>query len=277
MTLSKATAAGAAVYEEIDNDQPRTISLSRQERRETRYFVVSDANLSSLIAETLPGAGYLPGRHPTVPWLFVDNVEIRGMGRATTVTGGVARWPKYNAVVSYGPLPFSEQDSPPGGGGTGLPFVTHRKTFSAEFMTLPSASLKWQDTDAKVLEDSVSAGKLIPMIEHVITHHRVTSVKESTIRDAIGKVNSGTSFLNAASETLLFMGVETSWTYSTDGSQVFTVEHRFLEKRIQVGETVYGWNHFYRPTDGKFAKLVTKDGDLIHPVTTKFPTLFSAA
>lgn len=277
MTLSKVTALGPAAYEEFDHDQVRSITLSRMERKETRYFLVSDSDLVQFIAETIPGGPFMPGRHPTVPFLFVDSVEIRGQARATSVVNGVARWPKYEATVSYAPIPFAEQDQQPGGGGTGLPFVTVRKTFSAEFMTMPSASLKWQDTGNKILEDSVSAAKLIPMIEHVITHHRVTSVKETTIRDLIGKTNSNSSFLDAEPETLLFMGVETSWTFSTDGTQTFTVEHRFLEKPIKIGTETYGWNHFYRPVDGAWAKIVTLGDALLYPTTGQFSTLFNAA
>lgn len=266
MAYAKATYGGQQQYEEIDNDEVYGIALSRSGRRDTRHFYVSNSNLPAFLVEMFPGGGALPGRHPTVSYLWVDDVEIRGYGKAAGVSSGVAYWDRWQASVTYSPLPIEEEEQQ-----QGETFITRRKTFGGEYMTLPGAHLKWDD-DTRIKEDEVVAAKLIPIIEHVITLHRVQSINDSLIRTCIGNVNN-TTFEGASAETMLFMGADTNYTIATDGTQQHTVELRWQEKRIKVGASTYGWNHFFRPGTGAWEKIKNDAGDYIYEDTDKFPQL----
>jgi hypothetical protein len=244
-------------------------SLSRDSRKATRVVETAWANLDALFLECFPAAPSLPGVFPGIAFLFCESIEAEPLhpdgdfSAAALAGASVATYAnRAKVTINYSNLPY-ESDT----------LLTRRFSFSGEFLTIPSAALKWEGGEV-VQDEEISAAKIIPMIEHSITWHRVleASIPWDDIKNDIGRVNESAIdnayFDNVAAETLLYMGAELNFTYSTDGSKVWTLEHRFQERRVKIAEDVFGWNHFQRPSDGTWKKLVDDNGDTVYPTMT---------
>lgn len=263
----RAVLGGSLIFTEMYDPELPRISLTRETRTDVRTGTVTHANLETFNAECFPT--FFPARHPARTWLLVSQVDVEPIGGepAGYTSDGIAYWDLYKATVTY-KNPDAEQgggrqQEPPDGGAS--TYLTVRKNSTGEFMTLPSSALRWEDqaVGEHVLEDEVSAAKVIPVIEWVVTQYFVTEVPEDRIRATIGKVNSK-GFLGATAGTLLYMGAEEDYAFATDGTKTYTLSHRFHEKRIESGGNTYGWNHFLRPDDGLWKQLLNDDGKPVH-------------
>lgn len=264
---------GAVPFEEYTGTSPN-IKLGRESRTVTRRGRVLWANLDALALECYPAAPLIYGRHPTISYLYVDDVEIKPFHPDPSVddfdvVAGVVEHEWAEIEISYKRVEFDQDDD--GAGGKDL--LTRTWSFGGEFMTIPSNSLEWEDIPGQpVQQEEISAAKIIPSVEHSIVQHRLVSINWTAIRNNIGKVNDGT-YQDAADETLLFAGAEINFQFTNDGTKVYTKSLKFQERCIKQGADTYGWNHFLR-NDGQWKRLKDRAGNLIYPKSASFADLF---
>jgi hypothetical protein len=252
------------------------ITAGREARGATREVELAWVNIDALIAELFPAAPSLPGAYPGVSYLYAENVDISPLhpDGDQTCAGDVATYGRARATISYSRLPY-EPDA--------TQLISRRYSMGGEFMTIPSGTLYWDEAGffVPIQEEEIAANKTIPTIEHSITWHRVpeASIPWTAIKDKVGKVNSGSLnndyFKSVAAETLLYVGAELSFTLSTDGTKVWTLEHRFQEKNIKEAGNTHGWNYFLRPSDSAWLKMVDVDGNPVYPTSGSFDDLFA--
>jgi hypothetical protein len=185
-------------------------------------------------------------------------------------------------VVTYELLDASSSHShaPTPEDGT---FLTYRMDFSAEYMTLPGQSLRWQSgVDAPVPPEAVPRLR-VPITEHHLTWHRVNRPPWETIRSSIGCVNNY-AFMGAAAETVLFEGATADREFIDFGDlaepqYAWKLNYVFKEKAIKYGGYVYGWNHAFRSMPNSFSgfeRLVDASNSLLYR-TANFTSLFRFA
>lgn len=273
--MGVAVAGGVVPFDELAGS-PK-FSLGRESRDATRVGKVAWANIDLLALECFPVAPALPGVYPGITFLYADAVEIEPFhpdpGLEMVCTGNTASYDFARVTIKYSRLPYESST-----------LITRRYSMTGEFMTLPSGLLRWEDqaVGKHINEEDVTAAKIIPSIEHSITWNRVlnSAIPWDAIKANIGKVNDGdldnAYFPSVTDETLLYLGAELNFTFSTDGSQVWTLEHRFQERRVKSGADVFGWNHFWRPSDSLWKKLLNKDdNNPVYPKSTTFNDLFA--
>ena len=263
--MGSAVSGGSIDYEDVAGMSPK-LTTDRSGRVISRVGIIDWDDANSLIAECFPPAPALPGVYPANSYLYCDSLEIEPMfdGMQTGTSGGIANYTHARASITYKMLEYESSD-----------LLTRKYSFSTESMMLPASGVRWQgDAVGKNIEsEDVSAMMLIPMTEHSITFNRATSVPFTAIRANIGMVNDG-AFEGAADQTLLFMGAEVSFTFSSDGTLSWTVEYKFSEKRTRQGANVYGWNHFYRNKDKSWLYLLDDADNRIYSRSANFGDLW---
>lgn len=188
---------------------------------------------------------------------FIDDVT-------GTVTDLENHLPAYDAaliVASYsGTKTATREDRADG------TYITYQQNQTAEFFTVPSRALFWEDNSEQLPPDA-NAAILIPRGEHVITWHDVESPNWAVLSNLRGRVNDSTYNipaigLQAPEETLLYMGSRTSAKVSTSGQTQWEVSITLSEKKISsYTGSVYGWNHTYRDKPAGWVRAVNDSGD----------------
>jgi hypothetical protein len=262
-----AVQGGIVPFDDLAGQSP-TINFTRDSRSATRTGKVAWANIDALFIECYPTASGLPGVYPGVSYLFVDSVDVKpfnpGGDKSPTCTGNVIVPVEALVTINYSKLPYEYESST---------FLSRRWSFSGEFMTLPASSVKWIGPPAvPVVNEEISAAKIIPTIEHSLSRQRATSIPWTAIKNCIGKVNESAidngTFDDVPAESLLCLGSQIDWTFSTDGTQIWNLEHRFQERLVKQGSSTYGWNHFWRPDTKAWEKLVDDSGNTIYPTVS---------
>lgn len=146
-------------------------------------------------------------------------------------------------------------------------YLSYRKSGSAEFLTLPSRALKWEDNNEPVAPDA-HAAILLPKSDHEIIWHRVQYPNWGLLDASIGKVNSipfaiPVIGLVCPFETLMFLGYQVSTNLSPQGDMTWELALSFSSKRVSAfGGADYGWNHVYRDDPPGWQRPLSNDG---HP------------
>ena len=129
-------------------------------------------------------------------------------------------------------------------------YFSYTKDLSVSHMIMASTWPIW-DSDSKVPQEiDVKYTKVIPITTHNLTWHRLLDPPYDTFRAIVGRVNRD-EFLGAAFGTLMFMGATQTkdWAFKGDFDDIkpaWKLGLVFKEKRILDGETVHGWNFYYR-------------------------------
>jgi len=161
-------------------------------------------------------------------------------------------------------------------------YLSYRQSLSAEFLTIPSRALVWDDNDEPVSPDTHGA-VLIPRTEHVLTWNDVPSPNWATLSDLRGHVNTSAVTipvigLSAPAETLLFKGAEIGAKISSSGAIQYDLTITLSEKKIKAySDTVYGWNHAYRDDPAGWHKPVNSDGETSYPTGSLLTLLTQAS
>jgi hypothetical protein len=172
----------------------------------------------------------------------------------------------YEAEITYGVLEEdhgngTDEDGETGGDPNSDQIATIRRSVGGEYMTIPNRNLQWEDDESKLQGEDISAGKMIPTIELIITIHRSSTNPAAAMRALVGKVNNAT-YMGAGEETLLYIGGDVTREITTESPQPYRVEHRFVERAVDGG--IYGWNHLYDPTSGTWRKVETSAGQPLY-------------
>lgn len=249
----------------------RRITANRKKRGETRAGIIKWVDIDLMFAQCLPPPPALPGVHPTVPYLFVEQIDVspwpQQPGAAQyTFDSNIVNYNEAIVVVKYAPLPYDSTT-----------LVTRKSTYSAEVQLIPASGAKWQDTGDPVKSGDTQSGKVIPMVDHTFEFHRVPPTKETsldaTVRSFVGQINTST-YSGIPAETLLFKGASKSWAIDSSGQQTFTYGMQFKERNLKIGNETKGWNDFFRNEDGTYQTLLTKDDETIYSTTSQFSSLF---
>lgn len=246
-----------------------TIQATRDSRSATRVGVIAYSDIDAALLECFPAPPALPGAYPGVSYLYVDSVSIEpwpdqpAWFSCTTVPTYVYA----QLTINYSPLSYDASD-----------LLSRKTTYRTEAMLIPANSMKWGDGTA-IQQEDLQAAKLIPMIDHAITYHRVAPANESAIdaavRSNMGHINNGT-FEGATGGTLLFAGADKTWTIDSTGAQTFSYEMHFIERKITWNGTPdYGWNNFWRNSDKSWQTLLDDNNQLVYPASSNFSDLFS--
>lgn len=258
---------GSVAFEEL-NDSPK-FTVGRDSREASRHGKIAWTDIQSAINELFPAAPALPGIYPGVSYLYAESAEIEPWHpEAIPTDGTIATYATPARIrIKYSTKLYDPSD-----------LIVRKYGFSGEFLTLTGAGLYWE-SGPQVEQEDVSAAKIVPMVEHSLTRHRATFIPWTAIQANIGRVNKNTInnsyFTNIPRECLLYMGAEVNFTLSTNGTTVWTLEHRFQERRVDLYEDtsstggatgIGGWNHFYRQTGASpgFDRIFTADGDPIY-------------
>jgi len=255
---------GVTIVAELDEIGP-SIDLDAGTGECTRRLVIAGEDLTALSQEMF-GTVFVPGwgftysarpQHPRYTWMY--GVSI---GRPGSHPEGD---PPHDPGVDYSPLILVHvkyrgdllifnvsPDDPTPPSGT---YLTHRKTMSAEMMTLPDAGFLWEDSTETLprhLAGDVSPGVLLPVITHTFTWRGVTYPPWDDIRDAAGKVNETDQF-GLKAETCLFIGVSDERVFDLNGTKQYSLTYTFAERYLRGKDTQVPpqdvdvtWNHFYR-------------------------------
>jgi hypothetical protein len=266
VNLTKVTLTGSTVVEEM-NSSPQ-IMANRTSQSITRELKLAWDSIGTLINECFPAPPDVPGVHPLASFLYVEELEFAPFhpdaGEEVVDFGGGAQnqYLLAKCKVKYGPLPYDPTT-----------LLTRKFSVGGEVMTYPSASIRWVGEVTTISGDGISAGKILPSVDHSITFHRVVTPPYEDIRDLVGKVNES-EFEDVAEECLLFLGAEMSFVFTTTGQEMWTVDYKFQERLVQALGIQLGWNYFWREDLGIWAKLETKNGDPIYP-SGDFTPLFA--
>lgn len=178
------------------------------------------------------------------------------------------------AVVDYRTFGACDrEDGPTNEPGT---YLTYRMMFASEYQPIAPRGWSWEsDAQAPPAED-LMLSKRIPITEHHLTWRQVVNPPWEAIQSLQGTVNAD-EFLGCPAETLLCEGADANKLYSAgleQGPSAFTWEIRYVfrQRAIKYGGQTYGWNHFYRETDGAWDRLLRDGGPLYD--TADFAPLF---
>lgn len=137
--------------------------------------------------------------------------------------------------------------------------LTYRLSWESEEFELPSASgWVWGDSGAAIPEDLIVTQR-IPQALHVIIWSRVQNPPWNTIQATQGKINAS-EFLDCPPGTLLFEGAAANKLYRStfeegESPYCWAITFTFRQKAIHHDGETYGWNHFFRTSDGSWATL----------------------
>lgn len=157
--------------------------------------------------------------------------------------------------------------------------LTYRLSWEAVDTELPTDSgWVWKDTQEPVPQD-LTVIQRIPQALHVIVWSQVQNPPWVRIQETQGKVNAS-EFLDCPPGTLLFEGASANKLYRAtfeDGESPYcwAITFTFRQKAVHHGGSVYGWNHFFRTEDGKWAVL-ENHGEPIYD-SAEFAPLFESA
>lgn len=222
----------------------------------------------------IAGVPQLPLLMPNSVVLRAENVDFEAeFDEALIVANdGNNHYDKAKVTIQWKTIPFNQENP------STDQILTRRISVSGEFMTIPGWGCQWEDEDnelssgsaaggssVSVVNEDVQAGKVLPIIEHHLTLHRVPSVPYALIRSLIGHVNE-TEFEGAEPETVMFGGAELQQTITSDGSQPWQIEMHFLEKIIRQNGEALGWNHAFDTKTGSWRRLIQKNGDDVYPL-----------
>lgn len=253
-----------------------TYSGSLTEMRATRKGKIAWGDIDNLFLELFPaavlGIPQLPALCPGSSVLYADSVNFAPLhpDGDQDYTQTPPTYTYADVEIGYKTLSYEQTDPATD------QIVTRRFSIGAEFMTMKNRGIRWKGEADPIKDTEFDAGKIVPMLETIITLHRVTAAYYSSLRTAIdgliGKVNDG-SFEGAAQGTLLFLGGEFQQTVTSDGTSPWQVELKFQCRLAKTGSDSVGWNWAWDDDSGRWREYETTKGDKVYP-EGDFTTLY---
>lgn len=213
-------------------------------------------------AEAIAGQPY-----PGVPWAYCRQIAVEPFSaelcpdaaaladpNSQIVTysqnGGKVALVRASYATDYANAPWPCEIPEPG--HTASTRLQLRVRGTAQFLTLPANSTRWDDN-----QGGYAAGRLpgpddnvrliIPITEFHVEWLYVDEPPANLLRDTQGSVNDA-AFLGHEAETVLFESYDIGTMSQFVPSDPFAwkVTCMFRARRIKVGANIYGWNHEYR-------------------------------
>ncbi len=285
------TTDGGISYAEHEGSP--TYQISQGKLTPTRIFNIAWDDIDDFIVELFPSAQQVgddytigtPLTFPSRDWLVPQSASVAPFdpqNPSWDATVGMNSYPDGGALVT---VQFGQDTTNTSNDGSDndQKLITHDVSIGGEMLMLPQNQLKWWvdgGDDIQVQEEDVRPGKIIPTLEHTITMHNVVAIPWTAIAAKIGSVNINVFTLgdfSADEGTLLYLGVNGNHDINLSGSQAWTISHRFSQRKVAgeaEGAAAIGWNHYFRPSTGKWQRIVVNDAaDNIFPQVT-FAELF---
>jgi hypothetical protein len=229
----------------------------------TNRLVLSRALLggSTVIAGVITYAA--PLGYPEIPVALAERIDIAGIGVAGQAgADSQISYTDAELTVHYETPDFDVLDNP---NGNGQLLLEESMDYSAEFVTIPTASLVWTSDGQKLPPDAVP-GKIMGMGEYTIVAHRHPNPPFTTIDSLVGKVNNGVfsplGRRSFADGHLLFLGSHDTRQFILDplGNltvTAYTVTYKWAFRTQR-------WNTAFRPDTGQFEDFQTPAGNQIY-------------
>lgn len=155
--------------------------------------------------------------------------------------------------------------------------ISYELGYDTETIKIPTNGWSWSSSSS-VPSERPYYERVIPIMEHRVTWSNVVNPPWDAIQRLQGTVNV-TSFLGAAAETLLFVGIQSNKLYRADlatGPSAFTwkIRYIFRQRGLRHQNTSYGWNHFWSPSIGSWERATCEGHGLYD--TSDFSVLFQS-
>lgn len=133
---------------------------------------------------------------------------------------------------------------------------------SAKYLLVPAAACKWEDDATIPVPEDVNSVILIPMRSIQLQWDFVDDPPIDRLEDFQGRINED-SFLGAPEETLLFETYEVTETFRAAPSNPHTnrVTINLVQRKIDTGSGIVGWQHDYRETPAGWEVLLLSDDE----------------
>jgi len=144
-----------------------------------------------------------------------------------------------------------------------------------------------QETNAEDInvDNDIPATIVIPTTTYTLNWKLALNPNFKLFRSLIGRLNKlkDPLFFDAPKETILFAGFsgKRSFLWQDDGSTTVTpwdLNFKFVGKHVEadnvVDAAVAGWNHVYRPSTGKWERIVRANGSFLYDTTSTWEQMF---
>ncbi|MEK6236455.1 MAG: hypothetical protein N2C14_17240, partial [Planctomycetales bacterium] len=152
-------------------------------------------------------------------------------------------------TATYETLSYDPEDPDDSSLGT---YLTESLSISGRSITFPREAFKWSSDGTAFDAQDVTPGKLLPQADFRVTRHRTPSLPKTLLFSMIGKVNQS-AFVEAAAETLLFLGADARREHTAEGVKTWEIE-------LQFNYEPQGHNSEFRAASGVFEEVVTQVG-----------------
>lgn len=278
----------------------------------TSKILIADESLPALLKELLPPPRIINnqviteprGKFPAFPSMVVDSFDVSGHegnlpsdpfrkdvdGVSTKTYSRVLVVDiKYKTSTllpydPYNPETFAEHSVDVSGEIMHIPNANTAGTADApvESSSYTSASRTGSSPNATTNKDpTMVVTKVVPTIEHNFQWNNVLWPHWTNIIKALGTLNDRKLdwIAKGKTDTVMFMGVSgkrlSIVTEGDDVTPVWNLGLKFLQRVVIDGGETYGWNHVYRPQDGKWVKLLRANDKPLYDATN-FLDLFKA-
>lgn len=137
------------------------------------------------------------------------------------------------------------------------------------------------------VDNDIPATIVIPTTTYTMNWKLALNPNFELFRSLIGRVNKMADplFFNAPKETILFAGFsgKRAFLWNGDGSTTVTpwdLNFKFVGKHVEADNVkdaaVAGWNHVYRPSTGKWERIVRADGSFLYNTTSTWSQMFQS-
>lgn len=253
-------------------------------------IIIQASDLEAFLVESYPSleavegmlSWTIPRKLPGTNYLFTKSIDFTNLDEGSVPSDpfGIDPEAPERTYDDFLKLTIKYQTAPENQQQQSQTYLKVSARASAEYLTVGArGDSKWGDEDGDDVEDiDVPINQIVSETEWTVSWPRVkrdaVPVLFGQARPFMGTVNSSDLGIlyGAAAETVLFTGMSFDQTFiydfsSDDNNQNpgGSIQVTLLEKRILTPDGIAGHNHFFRPSTGKFERIVKPDGSYVYP------------
>jgi hypothetical protein len=171
--------------------------------------------------------------------LYCQNAEVSPLGQASQDDEMIS-YAKARILAEYMPLNFgtsiSEGDGYSGEDEDERLHIEEMWDFSSEVMSVDGGHFEYSDTSAKLTEP---VSVLVGTVDLTLSSDSEPELPGDTIRQCLGKVNSGEWF-GASAEHVLFLGASARRVLTVEGERAWYLSYRFRQRQVSWNKRLRG-------------------------------------